>query len=56
MENKNFQILEIGTFQPLSVKFISEMVKDGGKLSKYYRRLSTQKQKYFKHLATNRML
>ena len=53
MKNKNFQILEIGTFQPLSVKFISEMVKDGGKLSKYYRRLSTQKQKYFKHLATN---
>jgi len=42
MENKNFQILEIGTFQPLSVKFISETVKDGGKLSTYYRRLSTQ--------------
>jgi len=27
---KNFQILEIGTFQPLSVEFVSKIVKDKG--------------------------
>jgi hypothetical protein len=29
MKNKNFQILKIGTFLPLSVKLILETVKDG---------------------------
>jgi hypothetical protein len=30
MRNENLQILKIGTFQPLLVKFISENVKDRG--------------------------
>jgi len=43
MKNKNFQILEIGTFrQPLSFKFVSETVKDRGNQSTYYRELSLQ--------------
>jgi hypothetical protein len=51
MRNKNFQILEIGYFGPLSVKFISEIVKDRGNPSTYYGKLSTQaiqQQKYMK--------
>jgi hypothetical protein len=42
MKNKNFQILEIATFQLLSAKFISETIKDRGNLPTYYRKLSTQ--------------
>jgi hypothetical protein len=42
MKNKNFQILEIGTFRPLSIKFVSETVKDRGYQSTYYWELSTQ--------------
>jgi hypothetical protein len=42
MRNKNFQILEIGTFRPLLVKFILEIVKDRGNPSTYYWKLSTQ--------------
>jgi hypothetical protein len=38
MENKNFQILDIATFQLLSVKFISETIKDRGNLPTYYRK------------------
>ena len=51
MRNKNFQILEIGYFGLLSVKFISEIVKDRGNPSTYYGKLSTQaiqQQKYIK--------
>jgi len=36
MANKNFQILEIDTFQPHSVKFISKTVKDRGNPSTYH--------------------
>jgi hypothetical protein len=32
MKNKNFQILEIGSFQPLSVTFTSKTIKDSGNL------------------------
>jgi hypothetical protein len=42
MKNKNFQILEIGTFRPLLVKIISKTVKDRGNLSTYYRKHLTQ--------------
>ena len=42
MENKNFQILEIDTFQLPLVKFISKTVKDRGNPLTYYRKLSTQ--------------
>jgi hypothetical protein len=42
MRNKNFQILEIGTFRSLLVKFILEIVKDRGNPSTYYWKLSTQ--------------
>jgi hypothetical protein len=38
MENQNFQILDIATFQLLSVKFISETIKDRGNLPTYYRK------------------
>ena len=50
MKNKNFQIMEIGTFRSLSTKFFSETVKDTGNLSTYYRKLSTQftKKKHIK--------
>ena len=41
-ENKNFQILEIGTFRPLSVNLISETVEDRGHPPKYYQMLPTQ--------------
>jgi hypothetical protein len=36
MENKNFQILEIDTFQLPLVKFISKTVKDRGNPLTYY--------------------
>jgi len=39
MNNKNFLILEIGTFQRLSLKIISEAVKYRGNPSTYYRNL-----------------
>jgi hypothetical protein len=43
MKNKkNFQILEIGTFRPLSIKFIPEIVKDRGNSATHYRKFSTQ--------------
>jgi len=42
MKNKTFKILEIGTFQTFSFKFISETVKDRGNPSAYYRKPSTQ--------------
>ena len=38
MKNKNFQILEIGTFQPLSVKLILETIKYRGHLLTYYKK------------------
>jgi hypothetical protein len=42
MENKNFQILEIDTFQLLLVDFFSKTIKDRGNPLTYYRKLSTQ--------------
>jgi hypothetical protein len=42
MKNKNFKILKIGTFLPLSVKLILETVKDRGNAPTYYRKISTQ--------------
>jgi hypothetical protein len=42
MNNKNFLILEIGTFPPLSVNFILEKVKDRENRPTYYRMISTQ--------------
>ena len=42
MKNKNFLILEIGTFPPLSVNFILEQVKDRENRPTYYRMISTQ--------------
>jgi len=41
MRNKNFQILEIGTVLPLSVKFVLEKVKEEGNPPIYYWKLST---------------
>ena len=42
MKNKTFKILEICTFRSLSVKFISETVKDRGNPSTHCRKLSIQ--------------
>jgi hypothetical protein len=42
MKSKTFKILEIWTFRSLSVKFISETVKDRGNPSTYCRKLSIQ--------------
>ena len=42
MENKTFKILEICTFRSLSVKFISETIKDRGNPLTYCRKLSIQ--------------
>ena len=41
-KSKTFKILEIWTFRSLSVKFISETVKDRGNPSTYCRKLSIQ--------------
>jgi hypothetical protein len=41
-KSKSFKILEIWTFRSLSVKFISETVKDTGNPSTYCRKLSIQ--------------
>jgi hypothetical protein len=44
MKNKNFQILEIGTFRPLSIEFVSKTAEDRFRKnpSTYYQKLSTQ--------------
>jgi hypothetical protein len=42
MKNKNFQILEIGTFWPHLINFILETVKVRGSSPTYCRKLPTQ--------------